>query len=161
MFNFLFLCFYSSSQVGWLGACRRIGWRGSWRAWYASSAYTNTLRRPHSSLQHTVGNKITSKCPRLHRDFHGETFRARLRKHYCRFQHLEHISQKLKWVAGSLVSAGAHERSAWTLSCKVVKVSSATADSVQKKPKQSPYHGQLLCSIISKEAWGNRDHSVL
>lgn len=55
-------------------------------------------------------------------------------------------------VPGLCWSPHGHKCSACTLSCKVVKVSSATADSVQKKPKQSAYHGQLLCFIISKEA---------
>lgn len=50
-------------------------------------------------------------------------------------------------VPGLCWSPHGHKHSAWTLSCKVVKVSPATTDSVWKKPKQSAYHGQLFCLL--------------
>lgn len=138
-----------------------------WRAWSASSAHTNTLRWQQSSLKHTVANKITSKCLRLCKDCNGEAFRTCLRKHCCRFQQLEQTSRKLKSVAGcwSLLEPTQPQMPCldFVMQGSYSEISSAIAtippfsSSGQKKAKRSAHHGQLLCFITSKEAWGNRD----
>lgn len=168
MFNFLFLWFYFSSQGGWLdtllGACRRIGWRREMKSLicqqYLYKYSQMTAIKPPACSGKWNYFQMSKAAQRL--EWGG--IQGTPEKTLLQISAVGANQSKAEvgsGVPGLCWSPYGHERSAWTLSCKAVKVSWATADSVRKKPKQSAYHGQLLCFIISKEAWGNRDHSIL